>query len=311
MRLLVALGGALLPRGAVPDASVQIEHVTAVAPALAAVAQHHDVVITHGNGPQVGLLALESDDDESLSRPYPLDALVAETQGLIGYWLQRSLAAAGLTRPVVSLVTQTVVDGADPAFSAPTKFVGAAYGEDEARALAAARGWTVAADGDRWRRVVASPEPLRVVETPTVAQLLGSGTTVICAGGGGVPVAGTTDDTPGGTTDGRTGGLAGVEAVVDKDSVAALLAVALDVEQLVLLTDVPAVMVGYGTPEARALGDISVAELGELAFPAGSMGPKVTAACAFADATGRTAAIGALDDLDRILAGAAGTRVRA
>ena len=167
MRLLIALGGnALLPRGVAPDAAIQEAHIAAVAPGLATLAARHEVVITHGNGPQVGLLAVESADDRSLHRPYPLDALVVETQGLIGYWLQRSIGAAGLHRPVVSLITQTVVDANDPAFASPTKFVGSCYSEADARALAAERGWTIAPDGDSFRRVVASPAPTRIVELP-------------------------------------------------------------------------------------------------------------------------------------------------
>lgn len=300
MRVLIALGGnALLPRGAVPDASVQVHHVEAVAPALAAAAAHHQVVITHGNGPQVGLLALESADDESLSRPYPFDALVAETQGLIGYWLQRAINAAGLRRPIVSVITQTVVDLDDPAFATPTKFVGAGYEEAVARRLADERGWTVAADGARWRRVVASPAPVDVVERVVVAELVARGTTVICAGGGGVPVARTGD------------GLVGVEAVVDKDHVAVLLALQLHADLLVLLTDVPAVMLDHGTDHARPLGAVTAAELEALDFPAGSMGPKVAAACRFARFGRGPAVIGALDDLPAILDGTAGTRISA
>lgn len=300
MRVLIALGGnALLPRGAVPDASVQEQHVEAVAPALAAAAGEHHVIITHGNGPQVGLLALESADDDSLSRPYPFDALVAETQGLIGYWLQREVAAAGLRRPIVSLVTQTVVDLADPAFAAPTKFVGAGYGEDEAARMALARGWVVALDGDRWRRVVPSPAPVDVIERRVVHHLVEAGTTVVCAGGGGVPVARTCD------------GLVGVEAVVDKDHVAALLALQLHCDLLVLLTDVPNVVEGYGTADERPLGNVTAGELESMEFPAGSMGPKVEAACRFARFGRGSAVIGSLDDLAKILGGEAGTRVNA
>lgn len=300
MRILIALGGnALLPRGEVPDASVQEHHIEAVAPALASVAADHQLVITHGNGPQVGLLALESADDRSLSRPYPLDALVAETQGLIGYWLQRAIGAAGLWGPVVALVTQTLVDPEDPSFTSPSKFVGAGYAEPEARRLAAARGWAIGIDGERWRRVVPSPPPVDVVEMPIVAGLLDGGATVICAGGGGVPVAHTSD------------GLVGIEAVVDKDHVAALLALRLDVDLLVLLTDVPNVVADYGSPSARPIGDVTADELSSHHFPAGSMGPKVEAACRFARHGNGPAVIGALDDLPRILAGTAGTRVSA
>ena len=304
MRVLIALGGnALLRRGEVPDAGIQLDHVIAAAPALAAAAAEHQLVLTHGNGPQVGLLALESSDDRSLSRPYPLDALVAETQGLIGYWLQQSIASAGLGGPIVSVVTQTVVDAADPAFAEPTKFVGATYPEAQARELAEARGWSVARDGDAWRRVVASPAPTGVVELPVVEELLGLGVTVICAGGGGAAVVA--------RRSGARNGWRGVEAVVDKDLVAALLAIELRAELLVLLTDVSAVIADYGTDDARALGSVTVDQLDGQSFAAGSMGPKVEAACRFATATGATAVIGALDDLAAVLDGRAGTRISA
>jgi len=300
MRVLIALGGnALLRRGEAPDAAIQLDHVVHAAPALAAAARDHELVITHGNGPQVGLLALESSDDRSLERPYPLDALVAETQGLIGYWLQQSIAGAGLDGPIVSLVSQTIVAADDPAFADPTKFVGATYSREQADDLADRRGWAVKPDGDRWRRVVASPAPVGVIEVPIVETLLAAGTTVICAGGGGAAVV-------------RSGArFTGVEAVVDKDHVAALLALVLHADLLVLLTDVPAVVAGYGTPDAHPLGAVTVDELVGQPFAAGSMGPKVEAACRFARESGKTAVIGALDDLAAVLAGHGGTRVTA
>jgi carbamate kinase len=299
VRLLVALGGnALLPRGVAPDAAVQVEHVEQAAPALAALTQAHELVLTHGNGPQVGMLALESDADALLERPYPFDALVAETQGLIGYWLQRSIRSAGSLTPIVSLVTQTEVDPADPAFATPAKFVGPCYPEDVARRLAADRSWTIARDGAAWRRTVASPAPIRVLETEIVRQLVDSGVTVVCAGGGGCPVV---------AVDGR---FEGVEAVVDKDLVAAALAVDLSVDLLVMVTDVSGVFLDHGTPRARLLRDVSVADLARLELPAGSMGPKADAACRFAKETGKPAVIGALDDLADLVAGGAGTVVR-
>jgi carbamate kinase len=297
MRVVIALGGnALLRRGEAPDARIQLEHVAAAAPALAEAAADHELLITHGNGPQVGLLAIESSDDRSLSVPYPLDALVAETQGLIGYWLQQSIAAAGLTRPIVALVTQTVVAGDDPAFADPTKFIGAVYAEAEVDALRA-RGWTVRRDGNGFRRVVPSPTPRRVVEREVIDALLRDGTTVIAAGGGGAPVIEADD------------GRRGVEAVVDKDLVAALLALELGAELLVLLTDVPAVLSGFGTPQERPLGAVTVDELERETFAPGSMGPKVAAACRFARESGHPAVIGALDDLAAVLRGEVGTRV--
>ncbi len=299
MRVVVALGGnALLPRGQVPDAAVQVARVARVAPALAAVASAHELVLVHGNGPQVGMLALESAGDAALSRPYPFSELVAETQGLIGYWLQQGLVNAGATTPVVTLVTQTLVSADDPAFADPTKFVGRVYDKARAHELAAQEHWTVEPDGDGWRRVVASPLPTGIVEVDTARLLLEHGTTVVLAGGGGVPVV----EGP--------HGLTGVDAVVDKDHVAALVATVLGAEALVLLTDVPAVMAGWGTPEERPLGAVRAADLSEADFPAGSMGPKVAAAAGFVVGTGGRAAIGALEDAAAVVAGTTGTQVR-
>lgn len=299
MRIVAALGGnALLRRGEAADAALQMRHVVEVAPALAAVASRHDLVVTHGNGPQVGLLALETAADPQLSEPYPLDTLVAETQGMIGYWLARELGNALPGREVVAVVTQTVVDRDDPAFQAPTKFVGPMYDEGEARRMAAVRGWQVRRDGRAWRRVVPSPEPRDVVELPVVRRLLKFGTVVVAAGGGGVPVA----RDPGGA-------LRGTDAVVDKDLTAALVAGALGADLLLLLTDVPAVFTGFGTPEERALSRVTPEQLRAYRFPSGSMGPKVEAACRFVTATGGRAAIGALADVAAIVEGRAGTVV--
>jgi carbamate kinase len=298
VRIVVALGGnALLRRGERPDAAIQLSHVAQAAPGLAKLALEHETVLVHGNGPQVGLLALESDDDSSLTRPYPLGDLVAETQGLIGCWLQQALANAGLHTPVVTVVTQTVVDRQDPAFGSPTKFVGSAYSTGQAGELARERGWAVKQDGDRWRRVVASPLPQRIVELAVAETLLRSGVTVILAGGGGVPVV---ED---------AAGLHGVDAVVDKDHTAALVAESLRADLLVILTDVPAVLVDFGLKTERQLHAIDVRELESLSFPAGSMGPKVEAACQFVRATGRRAAIGSLDEVADVVAGSSGTQV--
>ena len=297
MRVVVALGGnALLPRGQRPDAAPQLEQVSRVAGPLAALAHSHEVVLVHGNGPQVGLLALESAADPSLSQPYPLGDLVAETQGLIGYWLQQALGRS-LGSPVVTLVTQTVVDADDPAFADPTKFVGSTYTEAEARELAAEHGWVFRRDGESCRRVVASPTPRQVVESDTAALLLRRGVTVVVAGGGGIPVVEDAD------------GLTGVEAVVDKDLAAALLARELQADLLLVLTDVPAVMADFGTPRQRPLAEVSVDELAALEFPSGSMGPKVDAVCAFVRATGARAAIGALGEAEAVFAGTAGTQI--
>lgn len=297
MRIVVALGGnALLLRGERADASVQLHHIEAAARALAPLADDHELVICHGNGPQIGLLALESEADPSLSRPYPLDTLGAETQGMIGYWLAQSLRNAGVRKPVLAVVTQTVVDADDPAFAAPTKFIGPVYERDRADRLAEQNGWTVAADGQHWRRVVPSPEPRRLVEQDSIEQLVSGGTIVVCAGGGGAPVVG-------------NGRLRGVEAVVDKDLTSAELAIALKADRLLLLTDVPAVMTDFGLPDAEPLRHLTVDEIGQLTFPAGSMGPKIEACRRFVTATGSTAAIGALTEVEAILLGAAGTAV--
>jgi carbamate kinase len=299
MRIVIALGGnALLRRGERPDADVQVAHLAAAAPALAKVAEDNEVVIVHGNGPQVGLLALESFTDTSLSKPYPLSDLVAETQGVMGYWVQQALANAGLSRRAVTLVTQTVVDAADPAFDVPTKYVGGGYPEQRAREFALTSGWSVHQDGDEWRRVVASPAPQRVLELDAAEILLQHGMTVILAGGGGVPVI----ETP--------TGLTGVEAVVDKDATAALIAIELRADLLVMLTDVPAVYVGYGTPAQRPLDRVDTRTLASIDFPAGSMGPKIAAVRRFVETTRAHAAIGSLDDTAAVISGTAGTQIR-
>jgi carbamate kinase len=301
VRVVVALGGnALLERGERPDAVIQRRHVRQAAAALAPLADRHQLILCHGNGPQVGVLALESQADTSLSQPYPLDVLVAQTQGMIGYWIVQEFRNAGVAQRVACVISQTVVDPADAAFGHPTKFVGASYGEDEARALAARLGWAVAADGSRWRRVVASPRPLGLVEIETVRALADAGVLVVCGGGGGVPVARS-----------GAGELAGVEAVVDKDLTAAELAITLKADRLLILTDVPGIIRGYGTPEAQPIQAIDTAGLAAMPFPAGSMGPKAEACIRFVTASGQPAAIGALADAADILAGRAGTTVSA
>lgn len=263
------------------------------------IASDNTLIVTHGNGPQVGMLAVESASDPALDHPFPLDVLGAQTQGMIGYWLAQALVNALPDRRVVALVTQTVVDADDPAFSNPTKFVGRGYREGEAKVPAGAE-WTLAQDGPLWRRVVASPEPLAVVEIATIRELAAQGTIVVCEGGGGVPVA----------RDAH-GNLRGVEAVVDKDLAASLIARDTDADALLLLTDVSAVLAGYGTTNERPIRRATVDELRALSFPAGSMGPKVEAACRFVEVTGRHCAIGSFDDVPALLAGMAGTTVLA
>lgn len=301
MRIMVALGGnALLRRSEPPDADLQQHHIVAAVDALAPLAAGNDLIVTHGNGPQVGLLAMESAGDPALTRPYPLDVLGAQTQGMIGYWLVQSLQNAIPGCDVAGLVTQTLVSAADPAFAKPTKFVGPVYPEAAARALAADRGWHVARDGNAWRRVVPSPTPERVIETPLIRRLVEAGVIVVCAGGGGIPVIRSGE-----------GRLRGIEAVVDKDLTGALLAEALGADVLLLLTDVPAVQADFGQPGAHPIDRARPIQLRERNFPAGSMGPKIDAACRFVEHTGRPAAIGALDDTEAILAGKAGTIVTA
>jgi carbamate kinase len=301
MKVVVALGGnALLERGEPPDSNIQESHITRAVRALAPLLRDHQLVITHGNGPQVGVLALESASDPALSHPYPFDVLGAQTQGMIGYWLVQALRGVVPGTPAACLICRTIVKADDPAFANPAKFVGPVYDEASARQLAAERGWNVRKDGQAWRRVVPSPEPAGLVELDTIKLLAGNGVIVVCAGGGGIPVI----------NDGA-GGLRGVEAVVDKDLTAALLAQELGADALLLLTDVEAVWEGYGTPQARPIHRATTRQLRARSFPAGSMGPKVEAACRFAETTGGTAAIGRLGDACALLDGNAGTIISA
>lgn len=301
MRMVVALGGnALLHRGERPEAAVQQANVDRVATALAALARDHDIVVTHGNGPQIGLLATESESDPALGAPYPMHLLGAQTQGMIGSLLARALHNAMPRRRIATLVTHTLVRSDDPAFDRPTKFVGQVYPRDVADRLARVHGWSMAPDTGGMRRVVPSPRPERVLETDTVRELLATGTLVVCGGGGGVPV----------TADRVTGALTGVEAVVDKDLTAALLAEELKADFLLILTDVPYVYDGYGTPDQRPLLDATPDQLRGRGFAPGSMGPKTEAAALFVSRTGGLAAIGALDAAYEIVHGLSGTLIR-
>jgi carbamate kinase len=295
---VVALGGnALLRRGEPAEASHQQANVRTAAASLAVLGETHRLVVTHGNGPQVGLLALQAEAYDDV-RPYPLDVLGAETEGMIGYLLDQALLnVLPEGSRVATLLTQTVVDPADPAFAVPSKPIGPVYEPAEGERLARERGWTVRPDGPYVRRVVASPQPADIVEIETIRLLLDAGVLVVCAGGGGIPV----------TSSGA--GLAGVEAVVDKDLSAALLAEKIGADFLLMLTDVPEVQAGWGTPEARSIRLASSQELRGMDFAAGSMGPKVEAACRFAERTGGRAGIGRLDQAAAILRGEAGTIV--
>ncbi len=298
MLIVAALGGnALLRRGEPADVETQRRNVAVAVEAIAALAADHDVVVTHGNGPQVGLLALQAEAYPDVT-PYPLDVLGAESEGMIGYLLDQGLYGRLPDRPVATLLTQVVVDGDDPAFEHPSKPIGPVYERAAAERLARERGWAIATDGERWRRVVPSPEPRRIVELPAIRTLLSSGAVVICSGGGGVPVL--VDE---------SGALHGVEAVIDKDLTAALLARELKADALLLLTDVPQVERNHGSPVAHPIDEACVGELDPADFPAGSMRPKIEAARRFAADTGGLVAIGALADAPRILEGRAGTRV--
>jgi carbamate kinase len=297
MRIVAALGGnALLQRGERPDAILQEAHVREAAAALLPLAREHSLVITHGNGPQVGMLAMESGQDPALTRPYPFDVLVAQTQGMIGYWLVQALANLLPGGQASCVLTRTLVRADDPAFTSPTKFVGPGYPQPEARRLADRFGWDISKDGPAWRRVVPSPQPVELLDLPLIRVLLDHGIIPVCAGGGGIPVI----------RDERAE-LHGVEAVVDKDLTAALLAEAVDADALLLLTDMAAVRDGFGTPAARPIRVATPGEMRARPFPAGSMGPKIEAACRFAEATGRPAAIGQLTDAARLLTREAGT----
>lgn len=300
MRIVVALGGnALLRRGEPPTPSAQRANVRKAARALAPLADAHELVVTHGNGPQVGLLALQAVAYSETSEPTPLDVLGAETVGMIGYVIEQELGnVLPFDKPLATILTMVEVDPEDPAFDRPTKPIGPVYGEAEARRLAEEKGWAIAPDGAHWRRVVASPEPKRIFEIRPIRWLLEKGSVVICAGGGGIPTMYMPDGT-----------LAGAEVVIDKDRASALLARELEADILVLATDVDGVYEGWGGPDERRIEEITVAELSALDLPEGSMGSKVEAACEFVRMTGHGAVIGNLEEVDDLVRGVGGTRV--
>jgi carbamate kinase len=295
---VVALGGnALLRRGESLDADTQVRAARAAAGLLARVSSATELVVTHGNGPQVGLLALMS-AAYTETAPYPLDLLGSETEGQIGYVLELELDNAIPDQETVAVLTRVVVDADDPAFSAPSKFIGPVYSESEARSLAHRHGWTVKPDGQNWRRVVPSPRPQRIVQLRAIERLVDAGFLVVCTGGGGIPVV-----------EDRHGRHRGVEAVIDKDLASALLAVDLHADMLVLATDVPAVYSDYGTPAQRPIAQTTPTGLRSRQFAAGSMGPKVEAVCRFVEHTGARGVIGSLDQIDELVSGRAGTQV--
>jgi carbamate kinase len=299
MRLVIALGGnALLRRGEPLTAANQRHNVGVAAAALAPLAGEHQLVITHGNGPQVGLLALQQAGQPESG--YPLDVLDAETEGMIGYLLEQELMNRLPGRDCATLLTQIEVDPDDPAFRRPTKPIGPVYDRSRAERLAAAHGWSMAPDGDHYRRVVPSPEPRRILELAVIERLSRAGVIVICAGGGGIPAVRAAD-----------GRLAGIEAVIDKDLASGLLARELRADALLMLTDVDAVYSGWGGPDARPIRRSSPQALQAHDFAPGSMGPKVAAAIEFVTRGGGIAGIGRLEDAAVILRGEAGTLVTA
>jgi len=298
MIIVVALGGnALLKRGEPLDFDHQRENARTAAAAIARIARDHDVVVTHGNGPQVGFLALQSHAYRD-APPSPLDILGAESEGMVGYIIEQELRNAMPDRSVATLLTQVEVSPDDSAFTRPTKPIGPIYDKAVADRIRRERGWTFAGDGNLFRRVVASPEPRRILGIDAINTLVGAGTIVICAGGGGIPVIHP-----------AMGGLRGIEAVVDKDLTAALLGAEIGAQRLLMLTDVSAVWFGWGTPHARAIRSGAPEHLRQFPFEEGSMGPKVEAACRFAETTNGEAGIGALEDAASILAHLRGTVV--
>ena len=296
MRVVIALGGnALLRRGEPMDVALQRDNLKRAAVAIAEIAQEHEVIVTHGNGPQVGLLALQNEAYTG-APPAPLDVLDAETEGMVGYLLEQELGHHLPSGQLATLLTQVVVDPDDPAFLHATKPIGPVYDAAEAAKLQTTRDWNMAPDGDGWRRVVPSPRPRRIVEIDTIRLLVDHGIVVTCVGGGGIPVIHAGD-----------GGYRGVEAVIDKDLSAAFLASELRADALLLLTDVDAVYQDWGTPAAHPIRITSAPALRSLEAPAGSMGPKIDAVCQFIEWGGSLAAIGALEDAPALLRGEAGT----
>jgi carbamate kinase len=295
---VAAVGGnALLRRGEPLTPEAQDRNARAAGQALGPLARSHRLVITHGNGPQVGLLALES-GTAGASPAFPLDILGAESQGMVGYLLELALRNELPGRSVTTVLGQVLVSAADPAFERPTKPIGPFYSRAECDGLATAKGWAFGFEGDRGRRLVPSPEPIEILELDAIRALVAASVVTISAGGGGVPVVRES-----------SGRLVGAEAVIDKDLTASLLAMELNADALLLLTDVPAVKERWGDPASRAIREAHPAAMRSYEFAPGSMGPKVEAAVRFAEATGRTAAIGALEAASAILAGEAGTRI--
>ena len=306
MRVVVALGGnAILRRDQQMTIDNQRASIAAACEPLAHIAARHELVVSHGNGPQIGLLALQAAAYDHVSE-YPFDVLGASTEGMIGYLLEQELGNRLANDQVVTtLVTRTEVDPSDPAFADPTKFVGPGYSEADAAIAIEQHGWAMKRDGRRMRRVVASPQPVQILELRPIQWLLEKGAIVICAGGGGVPTVRSDPD----SGDGLGDVLAGVEAVVDKDLASAVLARDLGADLLIIATDVKGVFVNWREPGERQVIRASPDDLDPIEFPPGSMRPKVQAAVQFARETSGTAVIGSLKEIDEMLAGRAGTRV--
>jgi carbamate kinase len=301
MKLVIALGGnALLRRGEPMTAEVQRINIRNATRSLSPLVAEHQLVLSHGNGPQIGLLALQAAAYTRVE-PYPLDVLDAQTEGMIGYMIEQELRnLVPRDVPFATILTMIEVDPADPAFTSPSKFVGPLYTRSDAERISSEKGWQFRQDGSAWRRVVPSPRPKRIFEIRPIRWLLEQGAVVICTGGGGIPVIYQPDT-------GRH--LTGIEAVIDKDFASGLLAQEIGADLFVMATDVEGVYLDWGTPSARLIRETTSEELKSCVFPAGSMGPKVEAACTFTENTGKPAAIGALDDILAIVAGEAGTQI--
>lgn len=299
MRLVIALGGnALLKKGQRQEAQIQKQNIILTAKSIAQIASHHSLLITHGNGPQVGLLALQAESYPDV-KPYPLDVLDAETEGMLGYQIAQQLKNVMPDREVVALITQVVVDKDDEAFQQPTKPIGPIYKLSDKNSLVE-RGWQLVAVGDGIRRVVPSPAPKRILELSAIQLLLDTAMIVVCAGGGGIPVVESEDHQ-----------IEGVAAVIDKDLTSAMLATELEADRLIILTDVDAVYQNWGEPNAAPLKQATASELRQYRFEVGNMGPKIDAACRFVEHSGGIAQIGALEDLAEILAVRKGTQIMA
>ncbi|WJV64015.1 carbamate kinase [Pectobacteriaceae bacterium C52] len=297
--LVVALGGnALLKRGEPLEAEVQRRNIELAARTIAGLTEHWRVVLVHGNGPQVGLLALQNNAYTEVT-PYPLDILGAESQGMIGYLLQQALHNDLPQHEISTLLTQVEVDPHDPAFTQPTKYIGPVYQQEQAETIRREKGWIMKADGGHFRRVVASPQPQRIVESDAISTLIARDHLVICNGGGGVPVVRN-----------HEGQLSGIEAVIDKDLSAAMLARQIKADALLILTDADAVYLDWGKATQRPLDKVTPGDLAGMSFDAGSMGPKIAAACGFVNQCHGVAGIGSLADGAAILAGKKGTLIR-